>query len=279
MLHIYHRVNKTEDFRASASWLSPPSNREDELCFEDIRLRSLPSPPPPKPPAAASDSHPVLPPQLADPPGGGLAHHRHPYPRALPPPMARRPSPTTTAVFVVDHNVPPLSEVLVPATAAYAVYRSYLQTVPYTHQRRAVVLPPRYERKLGEYVFALYKKPLLADGDDKILPPDHADTVRVRRIADEIIGAAQRALIAPRRNGELLDDESGVAESRRAPRGQPQPMAKHLEGLDGEVIVVRDKQINAGCLPGGKILVNTGFLEYIKTDDEITAVLGHEDGD
>lgn len=73
---------------------------------------------------------------------------------------------------------------------------------------------------------------------------------------------------------EILDDK-WVQESRKV-KGGAQPATKHLEGLNWEVVVVRDNNINAFCLPGGKIVVFTGLLDHFRSDAEIATVLGHE---
>jgi metalloendopeptidase OMA1, mitochondrial len=43
-----------------------------------------------------------------------------------------------------------------------------------------------------------------------------------------------------------------------------------------EVALVRSDQVNAFCLPGGKIAVYTGILPVAKTEEGLAAVMGHE---
>lgn len=44
-----------------------------------------------------------------------------------------------------------------------------------------------------------------------------------------------------------------------------------------EVNVIDSKEVNAWCMPGGKIAVYTGLINSVKpTDDELAAVIGHE---
>lgn len=43
-------------------------------------------------------------------------------------------------------------------------------------------------------------------------------------------------------------------------------------------LIDNEKQANAFCLPGGKIFVFTGIFKYMKSDDELAAVMGHEIG-
>ena len=43
-----------------------------------------------------------------------------------------------------------------------------------------------------------------------------------------------------------------------------------------EFNLVRDKEVNAFCMPGGKIVVYDGLLKLVASDDELAVVLGHE---
>lgn len=79
-----------------------------------------------------------------------------------------------------------------------------------------------------------------------LLPTDHPQMQRVRRIATAVIAQSQRF----------------------------NPRAAQWKW---EVNIVADPQINAFCMPGGKIGVYTGILEKLKlTDDELAMIIGHE---
>jgi predicted Zn-dependent protease len=44
----------------------------------------------------------------------------------------------------------------------------------------------------------------------------------------------------------------------------------------GKLARCESSQVNALCLPGGKIVVYTGILPYTKTEGALSAVMGHE---
>jgi predicted Zn-dependent protease len=49
-----------------------------------------------------------------------------------------------------------------------------------------------------------------------------------------------------------------------------------LDGFKWEFNLVQDNQINAWCMPGGKVVVYTGLLPVTKTEGGLAVVMGHE---
>lgn len=79
-----------------------------------------------------------------------------------------------------------------------------------------------------------------------LVPADDVRVRRVRAIADRLI--------------------------RQAPRWNPD-----ARNWKWEVNVLKSDQVNAFCMPGGRIAVYTGIIDKLKlSDDEIAAVMGHE---
>uniref|UniRef100_M8C4X3 Peptidase M48 domain-containing protein n=1 Tax=Aegilops tauschii TaxID=37682 RepID=M8C4X3_AEGTA len=172
----------------------------------------------------------------------------------------------------------------VTGLTALAYYRPYLdiEVVPYTNRTHVVVLSPQSERELCVRRFDEDMNKYAAE--TRIVDPLHPDTVRVRRILEKLIRAAHRNLgidnnhdtvmLSSQKDAQDLDDETRRKQQGKK-SGRPQPHAGHLRGLKWEVILVKDNQANAGCVPG-KIMVTTGLLDVLKTDAEIAVVLGHE---
>jgi predicted Zn-dependent protease len=52
--------------------------------------------------------------------------------------------------------------------------------------------------------------------------------------------------------------------------------SEYLQGYEWEYKLVDSKEVNAWCMPGGKIVFYTGILPICKDDAGIAAVMGHE---
>jgi predicted Zn-dependent protease len=85
-----------------------------------------------------------------------------------------------------------------------------------------------------------------AKAQNALGPDNHPEVVRLRRIADRLVDQARRF----------------------------NPRASQWQW---EVNLIGSRQVNAFCMPGGKIAFFSGILDTLKlTDDEVAAVMGHE---
>lgn len=53
-------------------------------------------------------------------------------------------------------------------------------------------------------------------------------------------------------------------------------MSSEISNFSWEFNLVKDNQVNAFCMPGGKIVVYEGLMKLVSSDDELAVVLGHE---
>ena len=100
------------------------------------------------------------------------------------------------------------------------------------------------DKQASEQYAALTRK---AFQQKALLPDDHPQVRRLRKIADELLPAA------PKWNAKAKD-------------------------WKWEINVINSPDtINAFCMPGGKIAFFTGILDKLKlTDDEVALIMGHE---
>ncbi|WP_442590438.1 M48 family metallopeptidase [Pedobacter sp. AW31-3R] len=90
---------------------------------------------------------------------------------------------------------------------------------------------------------------LLKDPSTKVL--NTADATRVKRIGQQIAAAVTKYMNA---NG----------------------YAAQIEGFKWEFNLIDSKEINAWCMPGGKVAVYSGILPVAKDDAGLATVMGHE---
>lgn len=84
-----------------------------------------------------------------------------------------------------------------------------------------------------------------------------------------------------RAKGALAPDSNAQLQRLRAIAKRILPQVgrwnERAAGWKWEVNLIGSKEVNAFCMPGGKIAVYSGFLDQIKpTDDELAMVMGHE---
>ena len=53
-------------------------------------------------------------------------------------------------------------------------------------------------------------------------------------------------------------------------------LAAEVKNFQWEFNLVADDQVNAFCMPGGKIVVYEGLMKLVTSDDELAVVIGHE---
>ncbi|MDE2414306.1 MAG: M48 family metallopeptidase [Comamonadaceae bacterium] len=112
-----------------------------------------------------------------------------------------------------------------------------------------------------------------ASGMRRLVPAEQLESSAVQQYSELLAQArAQRALVP--------DDYPQLVKLRAIAR-RLIPFAAQWNGRAAqwrwEVNLIGSKEINAFCMPGGKIAFYTGILDKLKlTDDEIAMVMGHE---
>lgn len=157
-------------------------------------------------------------------------------------------------------------------TLTAAVMAAYdREIVPCTYRSHLVIYSHQEASDLGDTVFA---EDIAGATNYVILDPSDPRSMRFRRIAERIVHAAHRGLgIYDSNDAPMLR----ITEKRRK-WGKKQPHTSHLPQVNWEVILIKDDYPNAGILPNGKIIVNTGLFDWYKTDEEIAAIIAHEVG-
>jgi predicted Zn-dependent protease len=115
------------------------------------------------------------------------------------------------------------------------------------HRRQSLALTPRQELSLGEQAYqeVLKKEHPLPDTDPRVK--------RVRQIGKKI--------------EEAVAIESLQREINLRVKGYT---------WEWQYNVLRNDQVNAFCLPGGKVAVYAGLLPVAQNDDQLATVMGHE---
>lgn len=102
------------------------------------------------------------------------------------------------------------------------------------------------EQEVNKMSAEAYQEQLAKARKAKVLNQDAENLQRLHRIGDDLIAQV----------------------------GVFRPDAKNWKW---EINLMKDEQLNAYCMPGGKIMFYSGIIDKLKlTDDEIAAIMGHE---
>lgn len=139
----------------------------------------------------------------------------------------------------------------------------------------------------GMLLWTVLLAPGLGQAEDQKLGVDVGKTSAFTKLApaDEVEKMAltqyQQQLDEARKKNALASDDDPQLRRLRAIADQIIPHAlswnPRAKNWKWEINLINSKQVNAYCMPGGKIAFYTGILEQLKlTDDEVAMVMGHE---
>ena len=112
-----------------------------------------------------------------------------------------------------------------------------------------------------------------ASGMRSLVPADALESAATQQYSQLLAQAKAQRALAPANHPQLQRLRS-IAQRLVPFTEQWNPRARDWRW---EVNLIGSKQINAFCMPGGKIAFYTGILDQLKlTDDEVAMVMGHE---
>jgi Zn-dependent protease with chaperone function len=107
----------------------------------------------------------------------------------------------------------------------------------------------------------------------QLVPAETLENAATQQYSQMLAEARSKGALAPEGNAQL-QRLRGIARRIIPYTAQWNDRAR---GWRWEVNLIGSKQINAFCMPGGKIAFYTGILDQLKlTDDEVAMVTGHE---
>lgn len=140
-----------------------------------------------------------------------------------------------------------MKRLLIVGSTAVLLALSSCSTVPLTGRSRLNLVS---NDQVLPMAFQAYNE-FLTENKGAVLSASNADAQRVKRIGNTLI-ASVKNYMNNNNYGDLIKD------------------------YKWEVNVVQSKELNAWCMPGGKIVVYTGLLPVTKDDAGLATVMGHE---
>ena len=140
-----------------------------------------------------------------------------------------------------------MKRILIVGVTAIGLAFSSCSTVPLTGRSRLNLVS---DEQVLPMAFQAYSE-FLTENKGAVLSASNAEASRVKMVGNKIIAAVKSYM---NNNGH----------------------ADLIKNYSWEVNVVQSKELNAWCMPGGKIVVYTGILPVTKDDAGLATVMGHE---
>ncbi|MES2797264.1 MAG: M48 family metallopeptidase [Bacteroidota bacterium] len=118
-------------------------------------------------------------------------------------------------------------------------------TVPISNRKQFILVG---DNELNAMALTSYKSFL---DTNKVVPNSNYNTQMAKRVGDKIAKAAQQYFVDHKK-------------------------PDYLSGFAFETNLVESKEVNAWCMPGGKMVVYTGILPVTQTETGLAVVMGHE---
>jgi predicted Zn-dependent protease len=119
-------------------------------------------------------------------------------------------------------------------------------TVPLTGRRQLSLVD---DSQINQAAAASYQQ-LLSDPKTKVISTNTADAQRVKRVGQQLAVAIEKYL-----------NQNGYANQYQ---------------FAWEFNLIQSEEINAWCMPGGKVAIYSGILPVTQTDAGLAVVMGHE---
>ena len=149
-----------------------------------------------------------------------------------------------------------------PATGPWAGRRSFLQLAGAAAVAGATAAPALAQVDVGN-----------ASGLRNLVPADALESAATQQYSELLAQARAQRALAPSNHPQLR--RLRAIATRLVPYAlEWNPRARDWRW---EVNLIGSQQINAFCMPGGKIAFYTGILDKLRlSDDEVAMVMGHE---
>jgi predicted Zn-dependent protease len=146
-----------------------------------------------------------------------------------------------------------MSDILFNNRSMLSVIASFLiaalviscSSVPLTGRRQLNLIPGSTMLSMSSQQYGDFLK------SNKVVRTDDKQTKMVQKVGKKIQGAVEQYF-------------------------SEQNMSDRLNGYNWEFNLVESKEVNAWCMPGGKVVVYSGILPVTKTENGLAVVMGHE---